>query len=223
MSQVSDHQRASVRQRRKASRQPRRIAPAGRHPCALSPANRARGAVLSAAPTSTARPAELAALAARPYRSPSIARASTRMQADIYRRFGLSFDHFSRTSGAANRLLTQELFRQPRCRRSHRAAHDQRRPIRRPTSASCPTAMWSAPALIAATPNARATSAKAARACSTRTISSSPRSAISGATDVEFRETRHLFLKLSAIRGPRCARWMRDATRLAAAGALDRA
>jgi methionyl-tRNA synthetase len=33
------------------------------------------------------------------------------IQADIYRRFGLSFDHFSRTSGVANRLLTQELFR----------------------------------------------------------------------------------------------------------------
>src|ERR1700682_1222903 len=33
------------------------------------------------------------------------------IQADIYRRFGLLFDHFSRTSGAANRRLTQELFR----------------------------------------------------------------------------------------------------------------
>ena len=33
------------------------------------------------------------------------------VQADIYRRFGLSFDHFSRTSGDANRRLTQDIFR----------------------------------------------------------------------------------------------------------------
>lgn len=33
------------------------------------------------------------------------------LQADIYRRFGLSFDHFSRTSGVANRALTQEIYR----------------------------------------------------------------------------------------------------------------
>ena len=32
-------------------------------------------------------------------------------QADIYRRFAFSFDHFSRTSGTANRVLTQEIFR----------------------------------------------------------------------------------------------------------------
>src|ERR1700741_4845935 len=33
------------------------------------------------------------------------------IQADIYRRFGISFDHFSRTSGSANHRLTQEIFR----------------------------------------------------------------------------------------------------------------
>src|SRR5262245_39435664 len=32
------------------------------------------------------------------------------IQVDIYRRFGLSFDHFSRTSGEANHRLTQEIF-----------------------------------------------------------------------------------------------------------------
>src|SRR5580704_11288439 len=55
-------------------------------------------------------PAELAAQAAG---LPVAAYCSRQhaIQADIYRRFGLSFDHFSRTSGVANRLLTQELFR----------------------------------------------------------------------------------------------------------------
>jgi methionyl-tRNA synthetase len=54
-------------------------------------------------------PVELAAQAARLPVADYCARQHA-VQADIYRRFGLSFDHFSRTSGAANRRLTQEIF-----------------------------------------------------------------------------------------------------------------
>ncbi|MDP1962031.1 MAG: class I tRNA ligase family protein, partial [Reyranella sp.] len=47
------------------------------------------------------------------------------IQANIYRRFNLSFDHFSRTSGSANRRLTQEIFR-----RLDAAGHIEARTIR---------------------------------------------------------------------------------------------
>ena len=55
-------------------------------------------------------PVELAAQAAGVPVADYCARQHA-VQADIYRRFGLSFDHFSRTSGEANRRLTQEIFR----------------------------------------------------------------------------------------------------------------
>ena len=55
-------------------------------------------------------PAELAAQAAGVPVAEYCARQHA-VQADIYRRFGLSFDHFSRSSGEANRRLTQEIYR----------------------------------------------------------------------------------------------------------------
>ena len=78
-------------------------------------------------------PSELAAQAARVPVAEYCARQHA-LQADIYRRFGLSFDHFSRTSGVANRLLTQELFRhldaaghiEPRLVRQAYSATDKR-------------------------------------------------------------------------------------------------
>lgn len=53
-------------------------------------------------------PAELAASAAGLDVAAYCARQHA-LQAGIYRRFEISFDHFSRTSGVANRALTQEL------------------------------------------------------------------------------------------------------------------
>src|SRR3982751_2544151 len=55
-------------------------------------------------------PAELAAKAAGVGVAEYCARQHA-IQADIYRRFEISFDHFSRTSGAANHVLTQVIFR----------------------------------------------------------------------------------------------------------------
>src|SRR5437588_5505742 len=54
-------------------------------------------------------PAELAAAEAGLEVAAYCARQHA-VQADIYRRFGISFDHFSRTSGAANYALTQQIF-----------------------------------------------------------------------------------------------------------------
>ena len=44
------------------------------------------------------------------------------IQADIYRRFGLSFDHFGRSSCRQNHALTQHFYRTARCRRPDRGA-----------------------------------------------------------------------------------------------------
>src|SRR5262245_61001095 len=55
-------------------------------------------------------PAELAALAEGVPVEAYCARQNDR-QAEIYRRYGPSFDHCCRTSGNANRRLPQEIFR----------------------------------------------------------------------------------------------------------------
>ena len=122
------------------------------------------------------------------------------IQADIYRRFGLSFDHFSRTSGAANRSLTQDIFRrldaagyiEPRTIRQAYSPTDKRFLPDRYVVGTCPHC---------GNPTARGDQCEAC----TRLLDPDdlvlPRSAVSGATDIEFRETRHLFLKLSSFEG----------------------
>ena len=150
-------------------------------------------------------PSELAAQAAGLPVAEYCARQHA-IQADIYRRFGLSFDHFSRTSGVANRLLTQELFRhldaaghiEPRLIRQAYSATDRRFLPDRYVVGTCPHC---------GNPNARGDQCESCTRLLDPDDLVSPRSAISGATDVEFRETRHLFLKLSAFEG-RLRRWI---------------
>jgi methionyl-tRNA synthetase len=122
------------------------------------------------------------------------------VQADIYRQFGLSFDHFSRTSGEASRRLTQELFR---CLDA--AGFIEERTI---LQAYSPTDRRFLPDryIVGTCPHCGHPSARGDQCESCTTLLDpedllSPRSAISGATDVEFRATRHLFLKLSALDG----------------------
>lgn len=128
------------------------------------------------------------------------------IQADIYRRFGLSFDHFARTSSSTNRLLTQSIFR-----RLDAAGHIEARTIRQaysPTDARFLPDRY----IIGTCPHCGNTSARGdqCEAC-TRVLDPldlvSPHSAISSAADIEFRETRHLFLKLSAFEGD-LRRWI---------------
>lgn len=128
------------------------------------------------------------------------------LQADIYRRFGLSFDHFSRTSGRANHALTQDLFHRldaagyiaDRTIRQAYSPSDDRFLPDRYVIGTCPHCQ---------SPNARGDQCENC----TRQLDPeeliAPRSAISGATDVEFRETRHLFLKLSTLES-RLRRWI---------------
>ncbi|CAN5504467.1 methionine--tRNA ligase [soil metagenome] len=144
-------------------------------------------------------PAELAAQAAGLPVADYCARQHA-VQADIYRRFGLSFDHFSRTSGEANRKLTQEIFLaldaagfiEPRTIRQAYSATDGRFLPDRYVVGTCPHC---------GSPSARGDQCEACTRLLDPEDLVAPRSAISGATDIEFRETRHLFLKLSALEG----------------------
>jgi methionyl-tRNA synthetase len=128
------------------------------------------------------------------------------VQAAIYRRFGLSFDHFSRTSGEANRRLTQEIFLaldkagfiEARTIRQAYSPTDRRFLPDRYIVGTCPRC---------GSANARGDQCEACTHLLDPEDLLSPRSAISGATDIEFRETRHLFLRLSALEG-RLQEWL---------------
>ena len=144
-------------------------------------------------------PAELAARAAGLPVADYCARQHA-IQADIYRRFGLSFDHFSRTSGVANRRLTQEIFRkldaagfiEARTIRQAFSPADQRFLPDRYVVGTCPHC---------GAANARGDQCESCTRLLDPEDLRDARSAISGATDIEFRETQHLFLKLSALEG----------------------
>jgi methionyl-tRNA synthetase len=144
-------------------------------------------------------PAELAAQAAGLPVAEYCARQHA-VQADLYRRFGLSFDHFSRTSGGANRRLTQEIF----CALDT-AGFIEERTIRQAYSPA-DRRFLSDRYIVGTCPHCGSTNARGdqCEAC-TRLLDPedliTPRSAISGSSDIEFRETRHLFLKLTALEG----------------------
>lgn len=85
------------------------------------------------------------------------------IQADIYRRFGLSFDHFGRTSSPQNRALTQHFYR--RLEESGLIEERTLQQVWSPwTAVSCQTATCSALARIVAThPHAAINAITAAR------------------------------------------------------------
>ena len=152
-------------------------------------------------------PTELAALAEGLPVADYCARQHA-VQADIYRRFGLSFDHFSRTSQAANRRLTQEIFG-----RLDAAGHIEARTIKQAYS---PTDERFLPDryVVGTCPHCGSMDARGDQCEScTRVLDPedliAPRSAVSGAADVEFRETRHLFLKLSSFE-PALRQWVQS-------------
>ncbi|MFO1158212.1 MAG: methionine--tRNA ligase [Reyranellaceae bacterium] len=128
------------------------------------------------------------------------------IQAQIYRRFALSFDHFSRTSQAANHKLTQEIFL-----RLDAAGHIEARTIRQaysPTDARfLPDRYVAGTCPHCGDANARGDQCEACTHLLDPEELIAPRSTVSGATDVEFRETRHLFLKLAAF-APALRHWL---------------
>jgi methionyl-tRNA synthetase len=128
------------------------------------------------------------------------------LQADIYRGFGLSFDHFSRTSGVANHALTQEIYRrldangwiEERVLRQAYSPSDGRFLPDRYVVGTCP---------FSRSPDARGDQCEICTRLLDPAELIAPRSAISGTDDIEFRETRHLFLRQSAFED-RLRRWI---------------
>jgi methionyl-tRNA synthetase len=121
------------------------------------------------------------------------------IQADIYRRFGLSFDHFGRSSAATNHCLTQHFFR-----RLDAAGLIDERDVRQ---------IWSSADgrflpdryVIGICPHCGSAAARGDQCDGCGTLLDptdliAPRSAISGSTALESKASRHLFLRQSLVR-----------------------
>jgi methionyl-tRNA synthetase len=142
-------------------------------------------------------PAELGAIAAgQDVRS--YCDAQHVIQADIYRRFGLSFDHFGRSSSPANHALTRHFYRrldaagliEERSVRQIWSPADRRFLPDRYVEGGCPQCGFAA---------ARGDQCDGCGALLDPIDLVSPRSALSGSTALEPRESRHLFLRQSLL------------------------
>jgi methionyl-tRNA synthetase len=121
------------------------------------------------------------------------------LQADVYRHFGLAFDHFGRTSGPRNHALTQHFYRrldaagliEERSVRQVWSARDRRFLPDRYVLGTCPHCGCE---------TARGDQCDDCGALLDPTDLIGPCSALSGDSDLEIRESRHLFLRQSALR-----------------------
>jgi methionyl-tRNA synthetase len=144
-------------------------------------------------------PAELAAAEAAVGVADYCARQHV-LQADTYRRFGLSFDHFGRSSGPRNHGLTQHFFAclernglvEERELTQVYSTADGRFLPDRYVIGTCPHC---------GSERARGDQCEACARQLDPTDLIAPRSAVSGSTDLEVRGTRHLFLRQSALEG----------------------
>ena len=142
-------------------------------------------------------PAELGAIAAgqdiRTYCDEQHA-----LQADIYRRFGLSFDHFGRSSSPQNHALTQHFYRRldaaglidERVVRQVWSPADRRFLPDRYVLGTCPHCGFDA---------ARGDQCDGCDSLLDPPELIRPRSALSGDTALELRDSRHLFLRQSLL------------------------
>lgn len=150
-------------------------------------------------------PAELAALEDG-LEVAEYCRQQHEIQADIYRRFDLSFDYFGRSSSVENRELTQHFCRQldeqglieERTTQQVYSAADRRYLPDRYIIGTCPHCAYEA---------ARGDQCENCTRVLDPTDLIEPRSAVSDSTELEVRETRHLFLLQSQLAG-RLAEWL---------------
>ena len=150
-------------------------------------------------------PAELAAAEARLDVAAYCERQHA-VQAAIYRRFALSFDHFDRSSHPRNHALTQHFFRRLEARGliAERVLEQVWSPADgrflpdRYVVGTCPHCGHD---------RARGDQCEACTRTLDPTDLIAPRSALSGATDLKRRPTRHLFLRQSALAGE-LERWL---------------
>ncbi|WP_281856100.1 methionine--tRNA ligase [Litoreibacter halocynthiae] len=162
--------------------------------------NRARGAevMFICATDEHGTPAELAAAKA----GKPVAEFCAEMydiQADIANRFGLSFDHFGRSSSPQNRKLTQhfagrlkaEGFIEEVSEKQVYSNADGRFLPDRYIEGTCPNCGYD---------SARGDQCENCTKQLDPTDLIEPRSAISGSTDLEVRETKHLYLRQSKLK-----------------------
>jgi methionyl-tRNA synthetase len=120
------------------------------------------------------------------------------IQADIYRRFGLSFDHFGRSSSPQNHTLTQHFYRrldaagliEERELRQVWSPQDQRFLPDRYVLGTCPHCHFD---------SARGDQCDGCGELLDPTELIRPRSALSGDTALEVRNSRHLFLRQTRL------------------------
>lgn len=121
-------------------------------------------------------------------------------QKDVYRRFGLSFDHFGRSSSKENEELTQRFYRkldengfiEERVIQQVYSREDGRFLPDRYIVGTCPKCGYEA---------ARGDQCDGCATLLDPVDLVSPRSAISGSADLEMRATKHLFLRLDLLAG----------------------
>ncbi|MEG8222727.1 class I tRNA ligase family protein [Sphingomonas sp. HH69] len=130
-------------------------------------------------------------------------------QAELYQRFNLSFDHFGRTSSETNHLLTQEIFLaldaagfiEERAVNQIWSPCDDRFLPDRYVEGQCPYCGG----------EARGDQCDSCSHTLDPTDLVNPRSAISGATGLELRQSRHLFLRQSIL-ASELERWLDSRT-----------
>ncbi len=132
------------------------------------------------------------------------------LQADVYQRFGLSFDHFGRTSSPEHRELTQHFYQQLEAQgfieereiSQMYSLTDERFLPDRYVEGTCPKCGYT---------KARGDQCENCTSVLNPTDLIEPRSAISGSTDLEIRQSKHLFLRLDKLSAAVEA-WVEDQT-----------
>lgn len=142
-------------------------------------------------------PAEIAALEAG-LPVAEYCRQQYEHQADVYQRFGLSFDHFGRTSAPQNKEMTQRFYlalerngfiTEKELAQCYSPSDGRFLPDRYVVG-TCPRCGYEA---------ARGDQCENCTTLLEPTDLVNPRSAVSGSTAIEVRPTRHLFLELEAL------------------------
>ncbi|NES96839.1 MAG: methionine--tRNA ligase [Desertifilum sp. SIO1I2] len=142
-------------------------------------------------------PAEIAALEAG-LEVAEFCKQQYERQADVYQRFGLSFDYFGRTSSPENHELTQHFyqrlaengFMEEREISQMYSLEDKRFLPDRYVIGTCPKCGYE---------SARGDQCENCTSVLNPTDLINPRSAISGSTNLEIRQSKHLFLRLDML------------------------
>lgn len=129
-------------------------------------------------------------------------------QKDVYERFGLSFDHFGRSSSRENRELTQHFYQklnengyvEEREIAQVYSPQDGRFLPDRYVVGTCPKCGYA---------SARGDQCENCTSLLDPSDLVNPRSAISGSTDLQLKTTKHLFLRLDRL-SPQIEEWVRS-------------